>query len=86
MLRPSLRGLGLLADKDPAVADLTEDTFAIILAGVGVRHDKRWRCIFGAVQVGSEGPRGALSMDDDKEVYGWGRGLTHPFRARQLLR
>lgn len=61
-----------MADKNPAVADLAKDTFAIILAGVRVGYNKRWRYIFGAVQVGSEGPRAALSMDDDKELYGVG--------------
>ena len=42
-------GLSLLADKNPAVAGLTEDTFAVIFAGVRVRYNEGWRCIFGAV-------------------------------------
>lgn len=38
-----------LADKNPAVAGLTEDSFAIIFAGVRICYNKWWCCIFGAL-------------------------------------
>jgi hypothetical protein len=49
MLRPSLGGLALLANKNPAIAGLAEDSFTIILAGAWVGDNERWRGIFGAL-------------------------------------
>jgi hypothetical protein len=47
-----------LANENPAVADFTEDSFTIIFAGVRIRYDKWWRCIFGAVASRERGTAG----------------------------
>jgi len=71
-----------LADKNPAIAGLTEDSSGIILAGVRVCCNKRWGRFFRAGS-GREGQQG-ISVYEKKSVES-GRNDDAPLSGKAAL-